>query len=319
MQEALRLAEAAREAGEIPVGAVVVKNGEIVGRGQNRRESGGGASAHAEIIAINEACARLGGWRLTGCELYVTLEPCPMCAGAIVNARLDRVVFGASDIKMGALGGLFSLLDYPLGCKTVIERGVLEAECKEMLDSFFTARRAANQAEKNKSRRLGRDFYTKDVLDVAPALLGKLLCRKAEGGEVMKYRITETEAYRGEDDTACHASKGKTSRTSVMWDKGGTVYVYLCYGMHNMLNIVTGAKGEPQAVLVRGIETADGPGKLTKKLSIERRHNGADVVFSDELWIEDDGFIPENINTSPRIGIDYADEKDRLRPWRFYI
>jgi hypothetical protein len=83
--------------------------------------------------------------------------------------------------------------------------------------------------------------------------------------------------------------------------------------------IVTGAKGEPQAVLVRGIETADGPGKLTKKLSIERRHNGADVVFADELWIEDDGLVPENINTSPRVGIDYADEKDRLRPWRFYI
>ena len=114
MKEALCLAEAAREAGEIPVGAVVVKNGKIVGRGQNRRESGGGASAHAEILAINEACACLGGWRLTGCERYVTLEPCPMCAGAIVNARLDRVVFGASDTKMGALGGLFSLLDYPL-------------------------------------------------------------------------------------------------------------------------------------------------------------------------------------------------------------
>ena len=319
MKEALRLAEAAREAGEIPVGAVVVKNGEIVGRGQNRRESGGGASAHAEILAINDACAKLGGWRLTGCELYVTLEPCPMCAGAIVNARLDRVVFGASDTKMGALGGLFSLLDYPLGCKTVVERGVLEAECKAILDSFFAARRNANQAEKSKSKRLGREFYTADVLDVAPALLGKLLCRKCEDGEVLKYRIIETEAYRGEDDTACHASKGKTSRTSVMWDKGGTVYVYLCYGMQNMLNIVTGAKGEPQAVLIRGIEGADGPGKLTKKLSIERRHNGADVVFSDELWIEDDGSIPDDISTSPRIGIDYADEADRVRPWRFKI
>ena len=319
MKEALRLAEVAREAGEIPVGAVVVKNGEIVGRGQNRRESGGGASAHAEILAINEACTKLGGWRLTGCELYVTLEPCPMCAGAIVNARLDRVVFGASDTKMGALGGLFSLLDYPLGCKTVVERGVLEVECKALLDSFFIARRAANQAEKNKSKRLGRDYYTADVLDVAPSLLGKLLCRKSESGEVVKYRITETEAYRGEDDTACHASKGKTSRTSVMWDKGGTVYVYLCYGMHNMLNIVTGMKGEPQAVLIRGIEGADGPGKLTKKLSIERRHNGADVVFSDELWIEDDGFNPDDISTSPRVGIDYADEKDRVRPWRFKI
>ena len=317
MQEALALAKAARDAGEIPVGAVVVKNGEVIGRGQNRRESGGGASAHAEILAINEACAKLGGWRLTGCELYVTLEPCPMCAGAVVNARLDRVVFGASDAKMGALGGLFSLLDYPLGCKTAVERGVLENECKELLDSFFSSRRSANLAEKNKSKRLGREFYTADVLEVAPALLGKLLCRKTESGEVVKLRITETEAYRGEDDTACHASKGKTSRTSVMWDKGGTVYVYLCYGMHNMLNIVTGAKGEPQAALIRGVETADGPGKLTKKLAIDRRHNGADVVFSDEIWIESDGFAPENINTSPRIGIDYADEKDRLKPWRF--
>ena len=319
MNEALRLAEAAREAGEIPVGAVVVKNGEIIGKGQNRRESGDGATAHAEILAINEACAKLGGWRLTGCELYVTLEPCPMCAGAIVNARLDRVVFGASDTKMGALGGLFSLLDYPLGCKTVIESGVLEKECKELLDSFFTTRREANQAQKNRSKRLGREFYTADVLDVAPALLGKLLCRRSESGEVVKYRITETEAYRGEDDTACHASKGKTTRTSVMWDKGGTVYVYLCYGMHNMLNIVTGAKGDPQAVLIRGIETANGPGKLTKKLAIERKHNGSDVVFSDELWLENDGFVPDEINTSPRIGIDYADEKDRLKPWRFTI
>lgn len=317
MREALDLAHAAYEAGEIPVGAVVVKNGEVIGRGQNRRESGGGAVAHAEIIAINEACAKTGGWRLTGCELYVTLEPCSMCAGAIVNSRLDRVVFGASDKKMGALGGLFSLLDYPLGCKTVVEGGILEDECKSILDSFFIARRQANQAEKNRSKRLVRDFYTADVLDVAPALLGKLLCRRSESGEVFKYRITETEAYRGVDDTACHASKGKTSRTAVMWDKGGTVYVYLCYGMHNMLNIVTGEKGDPQAVLIRGIEGAEGPGKLTKKLVIERRHNGADVVFSDEIWIEDDGYIPERINTSHRIGIDYANESDRVRPWRF--
>ena len=196
---------------------------------------------------------------------------------------------------------------------------MLEKECKDILDSFFTARREANQTQKNRSKRLGREFYTADVLDVAPALLGKLLCRRSESGEVVKYRITETEAYRGEDDTACHASKGKTPRTSVMWDKGGTVYVYLCYGMHNMLNIVTGAKGDPQAVLIRGIEIANGPGKLTKKLAIERKHNGSDVVFSDELWLEDDGSVPDEINTSPRIGIDYADEKDRLKPWRFTI
>lgn len=317
MREALRLAESAYEAGEIPVGAVVVKNGEIIGRGQNRRESGGGASAHAEILAINEACERMGGWRLTGCELYVTLEPCPMCAGAIVNARLDRVVFGASDQKMGALGGLFSLLDYPLGCKTAVEGGLLRDECREILDKFFADRRASNQAEKNRSKRLLRDYFTADVLDVAPSLLGKLLCKRTGGGEVKKYRITETEAYRGEDDTACHASKGKTSRTCVMWDKGGTVYVYLCYGIHNMLNIVTGAKGDPQAVLIRGVEGANGPGKLTALLGIDRRHNGSDVVFSDEIWIEDDGFVPADINTSPRIGIDYADDCDRIKPWRF--
>ncbi|MGM9641849.1 MAG: tRNA adenosine(34) deaminase TadA [Eubacteriales bacterium] len=316
MKEALHLAEAASRLGEIPVGAVVVKDGKIIGRGQNRRESGGGASAHAEILAINEACTALGGWRLTGCELYVTLEPCPMCAGAIVNARLDRVVYGASDEKCGALGGLFSLLDYPLGCKTIVERGVLADECKAIIDRFFKNKR---EKEKQKPHRIGRDFYTRDVLEVAPALLGKVLCRKSESGEVFRFRITETEAYRGKDDTACHASKGKTPRTSVMWDKGGTVYVYLCYGMHNMLNIVTGAKGEPQAVLIRGIEGFTGPGKLTKKLSVDRRQNGSDVVLSDTIWLEDDGFVPDNINTSARVGIDYADEKDRQRPWRFTI
>ena len=168
-------------------------------------------------------------------------------------------------------------------------------------------------------RRLTANDYAVDAVTAAKALVGAWLCRRLEDGTVVRRRITETEAYCGEEDTACHASKGKTSRTSVMWDKGGTVYVYLCYGMHNMLNIVTGAKGEPQAVLIRGIDGADGPGKLTKKLSIERRHNGADVVFSDELWIEDDGFIPDDISTSPRIGIDYADEADRVRPWRFKI
>lgn len=317
MKEALGLALEARDAGEVPVGAIVVKNGEIIGRGTNRRENGGGATAHAELLAINEACARVGGWRLTGCELYVTLEPCPMCAGAIVNSRLDRVVFGASDIRSGALGGLFSLLDYPLGCKTAVEGGVLELECRELIDSFFSERRREEELERNRSKRLGREFFTSDVLDVAPALLGKLLCRREQSGDVRKYRITETEAYRGCDDTASHASKGKTPRTHVMWDKGGTVYVYLCYGMHNMLNIVTGVKGEPQAVLIRAVETADGPGRLTKMLGIERRHNGSDVVFSDELWIETDGFVPRSISTLPRVGIDYADERDREKPWRF--
>ena len=155
--------------------------------------------------------------------------------------------------------------------------------------------------------------------EAAEKLIGKLLCKRTEDGSVLRARITETECYCGEEDTACHAHRGKTERNRPLYEEGGISYVYLCYGMHNMLNIVTGAKGEPQAVLIRGIDGADGPGKLTKKLSIERRHNGADVVFSDELWIEDDGFIPDDISTSPRIGIDYADEADRVRPWRFKI
>ena len=137
MQEALRLAEAAREAGEIPVGAVVVKNGKIVGRGQNRRESGGVASAHAEILAINEACACLGGWRLTGCELYVTLEPCPMCAGAIINSRIKTLVFGAYDSKMGSIDSVVNLCDYPYNHKVEVYGGICEDECLSVLQEFF--------------------------------------------------------------------------------------------------------------------------------------------------------------------------------------
>ena len=149
MKEALRLADAARDAGEIPVGAVVVKNGEIIGRGQNRRESGGGASAHAEILAINEACAKLGGWRLTGCELYVTLEPCPMCAGAIVNSRIERVVFGARDKKAGAYGSVFDMCSYPLNHIPTVVGGILENECADQLSTFFKILRKKKKSDKN--------------------------------------------------------------------------------------------------------------------------------------------------------------------------
>jgi DNA-3-methyladenine glycosylase len=320
MLEAIALAKEAAEHGDVPVGAVVVKDGKIIGRGKNRREEQKNAIAHAEILAIEEACAASGDWRLSGCVLYVTLEPCPMCSGAIVNSRMDRVVYGAPDAKMGAMGGLFSIPDIVGSTSIEISGGVLEEECRELLDSFFKSRREENSALRNASRRLMREFYTRDVLEVAPALLGKLLCRRnRESGEIFKCRITETEAYRGTDDTACHASKGKTPRTAVMWDKGGSVYVYLCYGMHIMLNVVSGEKGSPEAVLVRGVEGADGPGKLTKMLGIEKSMYGADLVFSDELWIEDDGYVPAQICTSPRIGIDYAETADREREWRYYI
>lgn len=142
MRAALKLARRAASEGEVPVGCVVVRNGEIVGRGRNRRENGKCATAHAELRAIENACKRLGGWRLWECELYVTLEPCPMCAGAIVNSRIRRVVYGAPDPKAGATGSVFNLFDYPLNHKPELVAGVLEEECAEELKSFFAELRA---------------------------------------------------------------------------------------------------------------------------------------------------------------------------------
>lgn len=123
--------------GEIPVGAVIVKDGEVIAATHNLRENGGGATAHAELLAINEACKALGSWRLSGCELYVTLEPCPMCAGAIINSRIDRVVFGAKDPRMGAMGSLINLNDYPLGYKVKVTEGVLAEESLRLMSEFF--------------------------------------------------------------------------------------------------------------------------------------------------------------------------------------
>ena len=127
--------------GEIPVGAIIVKDGEIIATAHNLRENGGGATAHAEIVAINEACEKLGTWRLSGCELYVTLEPCPMCAGAIINSRLDRVIFGAKDPRMGAMGSLINLNDYPLGYKVKVTEGVLAEESIKLMSEFFKEKR----------------------------------------------------------------------------------------------------------------------------------------------------------------------------------
>ena len=137
MKEALALAREAFDAGEVPVGCVIVRRGEIVGRGRNRREGDGNALAHAEIEAIADACRTLGGWRLWECILYVTLEPCPMCAGAIVNARIPRVVYGASDVKCGAVRSVCSLFDMNFNHHPTVEAGVLEEECAKLLTDFF--------------------------------------------------------------------------------------------------------------------------------------------------------------------------------------
>ena len=139
MNKALELAKIAYEMGEVPVGAVVVKKstGEIVGEGFNRREVDKNSIAHAEILAINQASQTLGGWRLIDCELFVTLEPCPMCAGAIINSRIKRVIFGASDLKAGSCGSVVNLFELPYNHKPQLLGGILKDECSGILSDFF--------------------------------------------------------------------------------------------------------------------------------------------------------------------------------------
>ena len=137
MEQALELAKEAFAEGEVPVGCVITRGDEIVGRGRNRRETGKNALAHAELEAIHDACTRLGGWRLWECTLYVTLEPCPMCAGAIVNARIPRVVYGAGDQKCGAVRSVCSLFDMAFNHHPKVECGILEEECAALLTEFF--------------------------------------------------------------------------------------------------------------------------------------------------------------------------------------
>ena len=137
MEQAVALAKEAAAEGEVPVGCVIVCDGKVVGRGRNRRETGKTALGHAEIEAISQACQTLGGWRLWQCTLYVTLEPCPMCAGAIINARIPRVVYGASDSKCGACGSVCDLFSMEFNHHPQVEKGVLEAECANLLTEFF--------------------------------------------------------------------------------------------------------------------------------------------------------------------------------------
>jgi DNA-3-methyladenine glycosylase len=165
---------------------------------------------------------------------------------------------------------------------------------------------------------LDREFFRADAITLAQALVGKIIVRRFPDGSEKHLRITETEAYCGTEDTACHAHKGKTKRAEILWRDGGTIYVYLCYGMHEMLNIVSGTDGDPQAVLIRCCEGFEGPGKLTKELGIDRSLNGLDILYCDELSIENDG-TKVNIMQLPRVGIAYADPADREALWRFKL
>ena len=159
--------------------------------------------------------------------------------------------------------------------------------------------------------RLGYEFYHRPCWPVARDLVGKVLIH----GEKC-LRITETEVYCGENDTACHASKGRTKRTEVLYGEAGTIYVYLCYGIHWLLNIVTGEREHPEAVLIRACAEAPGPGRLTKALGITGALNGKSILETEDFWIGDDGFRCP-VTTDKRVGIGYASQEDQDRLWRF--
>lgn len=164
--------------------------------------------------------------------------------------------------------------------------------------------------------RLDHTFFCRDALTIAPEILGKSLVREMPGGTRICLPVTEVEVYRGMEDLACHASKGMTERNRVMFGHGGTIYMYLVYGMHWMFNIVTGEAGYPEALLIRGVGDIFGPGRVTKHLGMGRDFYGEDMVRSDRIWLED---RPKVISytTGPRVGIKYAGEPWISIPWRF--
>ncbi len=176
----------------------------------------------------------------------------------------------------------------------------------------------SNTSYSAKGKRADSGFFQRDALEVAPELIGKNLVRRFDNKEPCKLRITEIEVYRGEEDLACHASKGRTKRTSVMYENGGLVYVYLIYGMHWMLNVVTGSKDHPQAILIRCITGYDGPGKLTRHLQIDKSFYGEDLSVSERIWVENDGCEAYYVNY-PRVGVDYAGEIWKNKPWRYKL
>lgn len=165
---------------------------------------------------------------------------------------------------------------------------------------------------------LKSDWFARSVLEVAPELLGKKLCRKLPSGEIARLVINEVEAYDGPRDAACHAHKGRTKRHEPLYGPPGFYYIYLCYGIHWLLNIVTSEEDYPAAVLIRGAGPYDGPGKLTKALGVTKAQNTLPVRRRSDLWIEDAPSVePSLIKTTPRIGINYAPEPWLSKPWRW--
>lgn len=168
------------------------------------------------------------------------------------------------------------------------------------------------------SRSSAHYFQDRNAVDLAQDLLGKTLVRRFEEGREIRAHITETEAYYGTDDLASHASKGRTPRTDLMFGKGGLVYVYLIYGRYWLLNIVTGTEGTPEAVLIRGLTTVSGPGRIGNLLELDKSFYGEDLATSERIWVEDSK-LAGTIIAGPRVGVDYAGEVWRKMPWRFVL
>jgi len=166
--------------------------------------------------------------------------------------------------------------------------------------------------------RLPKTYFTNDVLEIAPDLLGKKLVRIFKDGSRKEYLITETEAYRGEEDLACHASKGRTARTEVMYQEGGVIYVYLIYGLYWLLNIVTGQSDHPQAVLIRGLKEITGPGRVGTQLQLDRSFYREDLSQSKRIWIET-GIEIVSYRADKRVGIAYAGREWANKLWRFVL
>jgi len=163
-----------------------------------------------------------------------------------------------------------------------------------------------------------KEFFQRSAFVVAHELIGKFLCHQLSSGEILKGQINEIEIYYGEEDTACHARVGRTKRTETLYQKGGLTYIYLCYGIHELLNIVTGKENHPEAILIRGIKGNVGPGKVTIYLKINRSLHEVDLTTSKELWLEDDE-EDYDYSVDKRVGIDYATETYKNINWRYIM
>jgi DNA-3-methyladenine glycosylase len=166
-----------------------------------------------------------------------------------------------------------------------------------------------------------KELRSRGTVACARSLLGKFLVRQLADGPAVGRMITEVEAYDGEGDLACHARAGRTARTAPLYEEGGIWYVYLCYGIHEMLNLVVGPRDWPAAILIRGVEGIHGPGRVTKQLAINRTLNGATAEPRSGLWLEDRGVrvSRESVQATPRIGVDYAGSIWSKKPWRFVL